>query len=203
MHQTEKLLDRTSGETIRVGQTKHVHITLCGRTNRQWYYDMHQTEKLFDRTSGGCQIAISYCVNLAYNIEKEDQSHHHLYHQWSKNRLPFRSTYIHSRFLLGFVLLDLQFLCVLQIVVCPFVPFILAIVLSVLLFTNSDSPSGIFKLFSHLIEAKLTMNEYVVIGNPRSWQPQYVDAVDLCGKKSSRKLKMIELKIFINDHQLI
>jgi hypothetical protein len=80
MHQTEKLLDRTSGETIRVGQTKHVHITLCGRTNRQWYYDMHQTEKLFDRTSGGCQIAISYCVNLAYNIEKEDQSHHHLYH---------------------------------------------------------------------------------------------------------------------------
>jgi len=37
---------------------------------------------------------------------------------------------------------------VLQIVVCPFVLFLLAIVLSVLLrYTDSDYPFGIFKLF--------------------------------------------------------
>jgi hypothetical protein len=37
---------------------------------------------------------------------------------------------------------------VLLIVACPFVPFLLAIVLSVLLqFTDSDYPFGIFKLF--------------------------------------------------------
>jgi hypothetical protein len=37
---------------------------------------------------------------------------------------------------------------VLQIVVCPFVIFLLTIVLSVLLrFTDSDYPFGIFKLF--------------------------------------------------------
>ena len=70
----------------------------------------------------------------------------------------------------GFLLLDLQlYVYVLQIVVCPFVLFLLAIVLSVLLrytnsdyrfgifcplcclfslrYTNSDCPFGIFKLF--------------------------------------------------------
>jgi hypothetical protein len=49
---------------------------------------------------------------------------------------------------MGFVLLDLQFyLYVLLIVVCPFVLFLLAIVLSVLLrYTDSDYPFGIFKL---------------------------------------------------------
>ena len=51
----------------------------------------------------------------------------------------------------GFVLLDLQFyMYFLQIVVCPFVLFLLAIVLSVLLrYTDSDYPFGIFKLFLH------------------------------------------------------
>ena len=51
--------------------------------------------------------------------------------------------------LVGFVLLSLQFyVYVLQIVVCPFVLFLLAIVLSVLLrYTDSDYPFGIFKLF--------------------------------------------------------
>ena len=53
------------------------------------------------------------------------------------------------RFLVGFVLLDLQFyVYVLQIVACPFVRFLMAIVLSVpLRFTDSDYPFGIFKLF--------------------------------------------------------
>ena len=52
------------------------------------------------------------------------------------------------RNLVGFVLLDLQFyVYILQIVVCPFVLFLLAIVLSVLRFTDSDYPFGIFKLF--------------------------------------------------------
>jgi hypothetical protein len=51
-------------------------------------------------------------------------------------------------FLAGFVLLDLQFyVYVLQIVVSPFVFFLLVIVLAVLRFTNSDYPFGIFKLF--------------------------------------------------------
>ena len=41
-----------------------------------------------------------------------------------------------------------SFMCnVLQIVVCPFVLFLLVIVLSVLRSTNSDYPFGIFKLF--------------------------------------------------------
>jgi len=49
------------------------------------------------------------------------------------------------------VLLDLQFyVYVLQIVVFPFVLFLLAIVLSVLLrFRDADYPFGIFKLFLH------------------------------------------------------
>ena len=60
---------------------------------------------------------------------------------------------VHTRFLVGFVLLDLQFcVYVLQIVVCPFVIFPLAIVLSVILqFTDYDYPFGIFKLFLCLL----------------------------------------------------
>ena len=50
--------------------------------------------------------------------------------QWSRNCLPFRSICVHPRFLVGFVLLDLElYLYVLQIVVCPFELFLLAIVL--------------------------------------------------------------------------
>ena len=54
----------------------------------------------------------------------------------------------HLRFLVGFVLLDLQFYAyALQINVCPFVLFLLAIVLSVLLrYTDSDYPFGSFKV---------------------------------------------------------
>ena len=65
------------------------------------------------------------------------------------NCLLFRSTCVHSRILVGFVLLDLQFyVYVLQIVVCPFLFFLLVIVLSVLLrFTPSDYLCGIFKFF--------------------------------------------------------
>ena len=61
--------------------------------------------------------------------------------QWPKEK-------VHSRLLVGFVLLDLQFyVYVLQIVVCSFVLFLLAIiVLSVLRFTDSHYPFGIFKL---------------------------------------------------------
>jgi len=49
----------------------------------------------------------------------------------------------------GFVLLNFYFyMYVLSIVLCPFVFFLLAIVLSVLLlYTVSDCPFGIFKLF--------------------------------------------------------
>ena len=53
----------------------------------------------------------------------------------------------------GVLLLNLQFYrYVLQIVVCPFVLFLLAIVLSVLLrYMDSDYPFGICKLFFHVI----------------------------------------------------
>ena len=54
-------------------------------------------------------------------------------------------------FQLGFVLLDHQFyVYVLQIVVCRFVLFHLAIVMSVLPYTDSDYPFGIFKLYIHI-----------------------------------------------------
>ena len=61
----------------------------------------------------------------------------------------YSSEYLSSPlFLVGFVLLDLQFyVYVLSIVVCHFVLFLLAIVLSVLRYTDSDCPFGIFKLF--------------------------------------------------------
>ena len=61
------------------------------------------------------------------------------------------------RFLVGCVLIDLLFyMYVLLIVVCPFVPFLLAIVLPVLLrYTDSDYPFGIFKLFFHFSRWKL------------------------------------------------
>ena len=60
---------------------------------------------------------------------------------------------------MGFVLLDLWFcVCVLWIVVCPFVLFLLAIVLSVLLrYADSDYPFGIFKLFFYIIVATLNL----------------------------------------------
>jgi len=62
--------------------------------------------------------------------------------------LDLRLFNIHPQFLVGFVLLDLYFyMYVLLIVVCPFVFFLLAIVLSVLRFTDSDYPFGNFKLF--------------------------------------------------------
>ena len=73
--------------------------------------------------------------------------------RWFSPVSTFRSTWVHPRFLVGFVLLDLWFyVYVLQIVVCPFVLFLLAIVLSVRLrLTDYDYPFGIFKLFLHVI----------------------------------------------------
>ena len=56
--------------------------------------------------------------------------------------------------------------------VCPFVLFLLAIVLSVLLrYTDSDCPFGIFKLFLYLLERTLnyssipsSLSDYVFVG---------------------------------------
>ena len=74
-----------------------------------------------------------------------------------KNCLSFGSTRVHPRFLVGFVLLDLQFyVYALQIVVCPFVLFLLAIVLPVLLrYTDFDYPFDIFKLVLQNFTVKL------------------------------------------------
>ena len=67
----------------------------------------------------------------------------------------FPTSFVDLQVLVGFVLLDLLFyihVYVLQIVVCPFVLFLLAIVLSVLLrYTDSDCPFDIFKLFLNAI----------------------------------------------------
>ena len=74
------------------------------------------------------------------------------------------------RFLVVFVLLDLQFyMYVLQIVACPFVLFPLSIVLSVLLrYTDSDYPFGIFKLFfdypTCLLLAKKIFFTNIIVG---------------------------------------
>jgi hypothetical protein len=57
---------------------------------------------------------------------------------------------------------NIGFLCnVLWIVVCPFVHFLLAIVLSVLRFMDSDYPFGIFKLFSESVSSRRTDNTMV------------------------------------------
>ena len=72
----------------------------------------------------------------------------------SRNCLPFRSTWDHSRFLMGFVF-QFSFLCnVLWIIVCPF---LLVIVLYVSLrFKVSERPFGIFKLFPRFHKCKST-----------------------------------------------
>ena len=63
-----------------------------------------------------------------------------------KDKQHMRLTRVLPHILVGFVLLNLQFyMYVLQIVVCPFVLFLLAIVLSVLRYTDSDYSFGIFK----------------------------------------------------------
>ena len=51
---------------------------------------------------------------------------------------------------------------VLYIVVCPFVLFRLAIVLSVLRYTDSDYPFGIFKLFLSLLR-KYVMHSQIYL----------------------------------------
>ena len=61
--------------------------------------------------------------------------------------LPFRSTWVHSRFLMGFCYLICRFMCCRSLFVLSSC-FLLAIVFSVLLrFTDSDYSFGIFKLF--------------------------------------------------------
>ena len=69
-------------------------------------------------------------------------------HQWSRNCISIRTTRVHLRSIVGFVLLDLYcFMCgVLWIIVCPF-SFGRWFVLSVLLFTTTNYPLGIFNLF--------------------------------------------------------
>ena len=62
-----------------------------------------------------------------------------------------RCTRVQPRFSVGFVLINLQFyVYVWQIVACPFVLFLLAIVLFVLpRYTDSEYPFGIYKPFFH------------------------------------------------------
>jgi hypothetical protein len=68
-------------------------------------------------------------------------------------------------FLLGFVLIDLSFyLYVLRIVDCPFILFLLVIVLSVLLlFTDSDYPFRIVKPFLYLLVLLKTFNINLIV----------------------------------------
>ena len=75
----------------------------------------------------------------------------------------------------GFVLLDLYFyVYVLQIVVCPFVLFLLAIVLSVLLrYTDSDYLFGIFKLF-FLHFSGISSRYYIVVVHANRYYIEFV-----------------------------
>ena len=74
--------------------------------------------------------------------------------KWSRACSPIRSTWVHSRFFgfyWGSCYSIFSFMCnalYLYIVVCPFVLFLLAIVLSVLRPTDSDYPFGIFKFLA-------------------------------------------------------
>ena len=62
----------------------------------------------------------------------------------------FWNTQVNSQILWGSCCLIFSFLCsVLYFIVCPFVVFLVAIVLSVLRFMASDYPFGIFKFFSY------------------------------------------------------
>ena len=78
-----------------------------------------------------------------------------------RNCLLFRSTWVHPQCLVEYLLLDLYFyVFLLQIVVFPFILFLLAIVLSVRLrFTYSDDPFGIFKLFLQV--NRIRFNRYL------------------------------------------
>ena len=75
-----------------------------------------------------------------------------------EQELPALPEHLSSpRFLVGFVLLDLWFyMYVLYIVVCPFVLFLLAIVLSVLRYTDSDCPFGTLIVIILLVSTVLS-----------------------------------------------
>ena len=62
---------------------------------------------------------------------------------------------------------------VLQIVICPFALFLLAIVLSVLRYSDSDYPFGIFKHFSRQIASQFKLSMQIVIYQSRK-KYQYV-----------------------------
>ena len=100
--------------------------------------------------------------------EKQNIRH---YREHSKNQIFV----VHLQFLVGFVLFDLQFyMYVLSIVVCPFVLFLLAIVLSVLRYTVSDCPFGFFKLYLEVVAQlshSLQSNLYIKAthGNLKMW----------------------------------
>ena len=71
----------------------------------------------------------------------------------------------HPKFTPGFVLLNIYFLCSdLEIMVCSFVLFLLAIVLSVLRYKDSDYPCGIYTFFL------LSNNSYIFVGSQDGWQ---------------------------------
>ena len=59
-------------------------------------------------------------------------------------------------------------------VVCLFIPFVLAIVLSVLRFTNCDYLFGIFKLFLLLLTRKLLNQGFVVVNLKSSFRKFYL-----------------------------
>ena len=91
---------------------------------------------------------ISRICNQSIEILKENLSNTDGCHWLGRNCFPFLSTWDRHWFLVCSCCSIFSFLCsVLKIVVCPFVLFLLSIVLSVLRFTASDNPIGIFKLF--------------------------------------------------------
>ena len=129
---------------------------LCPRIFQEIYQSWNSNILKIDRSNGILTKRRILTPALLLNITV-----YQLYHnQYRINPVP-KVAYIYQELLtlpehlclhpllLGFALLVLKFyVYVLQIVVCPFVLFLLAIELSVLLrFTDSDYHFGIFKLF--------------------------------------------------------
>jgi hypothetical protein len=90
----------------------------------------------------GCESSAPFCCNLHSQAPTHAILVIGLYGLLGNPTTPFQSTCVHPLLLLGFVLLDLSFyMYALYIVVCPYVLFLFAIVLSVLLrCTDYDYP---------------------------------------------------------------
>ena len=100
---------------------------------------------------------ISSICRIHYPVLSSFMSYHG-YHMWITNCLPFRSTWVNPRLIVGFVFIDSLVFCVMFCrSLFVLLSFFFVIVLSVLLwYTASDYPFCIFKVsfFPHKIDVR-------------------------------------------------